>query len=35
MVQDVGVTEMAPEIRVGDRERRDVDALLQEAASWR
>lgn len=25
------MTEMAPEIRVGDRERRDVDALLQEA----
>jgi hypothetical protein len=31
MVQDVAMTEMAPEIRVGDRERRDVDALLQEA----
>jgi hypothetical protein len=31
MVQDVGMTEMAPQIRVGDRERRDVDALLQEA----
>ena len=25
------MTEMAPEVRVGDRERRDVDALLQEA----
>jgi len=31
MGQDVAMTEMAPQVRVGDRERRDVDGLLQEA----